>query len=183
MTKMDHNIIKILKNPWSITVLGGVVVFLLTSILNSLIQNVNFIESAKNIIIFIFEILKSIFIFKVPIWLVILFLCGLIFMLYIVSEWKNTAPQWMNYKSDYFFEWLFAWEYSNYLGTMKITGLRPICSKCKCELSLGSIHYQEILYCPDCGSKYKLLTENTIDDVEKIIINRIKHNNFKIDVH
>ncbi len=51
MTKMDHNIIKILKNPWSITVLGGVVVFLLTSILNSLIQNVNFIESAKNIII------------------------------------------------------------------------------------------------------------------------------------
>ncbi|MDD4681468.1 MAG: hypothetical protein PHP79_11440 [Clostridia bacterium] len=189
MIKINDNIIKIFKNPWAITVLGGVVVFLLTSILNSIIQNVNYIKSAKNIIIFIFEIFKSILIFKVPIWIVLLCLCGLIFVLYIVFEWQNieNKPRWMNYKSDCFFEWLFAWEYSDYLGTCNITRLRPICSNCRCELSRGnekeSFYSQEIMYCPDCGKKFKMLTDNTINDVEKIIINRIKSNKFKTDAN
>ena len=133
MTKKNEKVVEVLKNPWAITVLGGVIVFLLTSELNSIMQNVNYIEGAKNVIMFIISVLKNVLTFKVSIWIILLFLCGLIFVIYIISEWKHTEPQWINYKSDYFFDWLFVWEYSKYLKTIEIARLRPVCSHCRCD--------------------------------------------------
>jgi hypothetical protein len=71
-------------------------------------------------------------------------------------------------------QWKFRWEYPDIHNT-----ITSICKKCDIDLKEKkiSIYYGSIehfLYCPSCGDKYSLLGSDTLDDVEKVIMSKIR---------
>jgi Ca2+/Na+ antiporter len=182
---MSNKVKKIMKNPWIITIVGGIIVFLFTSILKSVISDINFINSIKFISLTLFSYGKFILLFKIPIWILILFFIGILIIIYIIFKLDSEDPPWIRYRRDYVNDMLFTWDYNRNLGKVKIKNLRPICSNCGCELSKGIDHSsasaidKHCLYCPNCNKKFKMINKQTLNDVKKIIINRINNDDYQ----
>jgi hypothetical protein len=121
--------------------------------------------------------------FRIPLWALLFCLSLLFLIIRIVLKLQPKEPLWIHYKSDFFKGMLFSWNYTNYFGVKEITDLRPICSKCRCELSLGGYGglRESWLYCPSCDEKFEIVTRKTIEDVQKVITNKIMNDQYPKD--
>ena len=196
---MNKNNIKcLLKNPWFITIGGGIIVAFI----------VNFF-SPLNLFLIVFSKIWSWLNFKVtiPIWSVIVELIVLFLIFFILKQIKEHMEKqqkldWMNYKIDTFFDKLFAWEYGKFIeDKIEITDLRQICKKCKCGL-VGSFFigntnvtddektaaYMELTYglnrelklqCPNCKSVYETVSDFELRKIKELIKHRIDTKKYK----
>lgn len=123
------------KNSWFITIVGGIIVSIISLILDYL--------TPLNLFILAFFLkIWSWLNFKllIPIWLVIFGLIVLFLIFFILKQIKEhmeiqQKSRWVNYKIDTFFDKLFAWEYEKAnKDKIIIINLRQICKKCQCGL-------------------------------------------------
>jgi hypothetical protein len=174
-----------LKNPWTLSIGSGLIVLLISSIINSIINKLNLFEGLYNILTSIVLFFKKILTYKVSIWVVILIFLALFFILIFISiiRDKFDNPKWKEYKLQYFGKWLFTWKYIDMFGNTEIISLRPICDNCRCDLSAQLDSYQMgaiKLYCPNCGKEFPVLKNTTLEDVEKIIIRNLKTGEYQL---
>jgi hypothetical protein len=181
--KIRKRILTIIRNPWTISIVGGVIVFIISSVINSFVKDINIFEGLKNVAQFILNIFISILIFQIPVWVILLSIALIIIICLLVVKVTGEKPvEWLQYKNDNFFNWMFSWDYEKYGNTYKIKNIKPICATCKCDLSSDYGFYKnknsDYLYCPNCTTKYNMIEHNTLTDVEKVIITRIKSSNY-----
>ena len=100
---------RFLKNPWAITIISGIIVFLLSSIINSFIQDVNIIESIIYLFLSLYEVIKSIVLFKIPIWVILILIILIILFLKFALKTETNETHWRKYKTDIIDKWLFMW--------------------------------------------------------------------------
>jgi len=181
---------KYLSNPWIFAIGTTIIAFFVTTILNSFIKDINFKDSFFGIIKIIGQIFFNILTFRIYVWiiiLVLLFLFALILILPIFAKKEiDDVPTYRNYRYFKYKEWLFTWDYSSSRYGIQIKNVRPICMKCKCELSqnsysaMGGGGYRYYFYCPNCEEKYNYIyqNDNTLEDVEKIIVLNLNNSQY-----
>jgi len=163
-----------LKNPWTIGIGSIVIGYFITSTIAAIARSEGFLSSLWTVIKWIGRGLWVFVILRIPLWIILFVILLLVGIAYIVSLIRESpAILWKSYKMDYIKDWLFVWDY---LGN-SIYNLQPICSKCRCQLSVDNIY--DNLYCPNCSKRYKLFSRQDESDVEKIIINRIHTGAYK----
>lgn len=174
---------KFFSNSIVIGVLISVISALIISAITALYKQINILQGIKQV----FQWIISFFSYKLPIYGFLLIIIGLIFIKKIIKRTKKTGEsnerEWLNYKKDYYKNWVFAWDYyltSNYQYAMK--DLRPICN-CGCELSLkgsvGNTFYTNgVLVCPKCNSTYPYLDGEIMEDFKKIVGYNIKNSKY-----
>lgn len=165
---------KFFSNSIVIGVLISVISALIISAITALYKQINILQGIKQV----FQWIISFFSHKLPIYVFLLIIIGLVIIINVIKRdkgaEKDNGKQWLNYKKDYYKGWVFAWDYyltSNYQYAMK--NLRPICN-CGCELSLkgsvGNTFYTNgVLVCPKCNSTYPYLDGEIMEDFKKII--------------
>jgi predicted nucleotidyltransferase/membrane protein implicated in regulation of membrane protease activity len=182
-----NKVIKLIHNPWIVGAGIAIFSYLLPSIHMSVAKNISIIMSLYTVGKIIANFVIRFFLFGVPLWVLILVFAALValFVLFLKEKRKkHTESDWKKYTQEFYDKWLFTWEYvTNYENQVKISKLRPICSKCQCELSnqkdmqyLFTIGY----YCPNCSSKFPALKANTLDNLEKIIIRNVNTGEYKL---
>lgn len=174
---------KLLNNQWIVNICTSLIVVVITPFVISITKKV----SLKDSIFIILNFIKGILKFKIPIWVIALFIIIIFATIYIVRLIKptdsNEHPKWyydfkaMNYK-----EWIFTWNYEKSYDGYEIQNLRPICS-CGCELTdlngLSYTHYSgSILKCPNCEKTYAYPPMQVIGSIEQLIGYKIKTNNY-----
>lgn len=151
----------------------------------SITQNISISLGLYNVGKVIINFIVRVFLFRIPVWILLLVIFGLLLILILVSMIftnKNKLPEWKKYTREYYGSWLFEWYYTeNTWGNTKISNLRPICTNCHCDLSVENDFYNRgYLYCPKCSSKFPLLNHNTLEDLEKVIIRNLKTGEYKL---
>jgi hypothetical protein len=165
---------KFLNNQWTIGIGTGLTVSFIILIINSVIQRISILQSIYSILSLIIKFVWCVLTFGIPVWLLIIVGLTLILILKIIPE---PQEQWEKYTLGYYKNWLFEWSYvEDAFGQTRINNLRPVCTKCRCDLSTN---YHE-LYCPKCSNKYYILESNTLSDLEKVIIGNLKTGEYKL---
>lgn len=182
---MNDKLKKVIKNPWVISIGSAIIAFFLISALKSLEADINFVEGIKIIYFYLFNLAKSILLFKASLWIYILvFLVILIIIEFILKFKKSSKPLWLDYKRDHVNGIWFEWDYIKDFNKYKINNLRPICSDCHCELSKGiddsNLIDKYYLYCPSCQKRFEMINQREINDAKKVIVSRIKKGDFKV---
>ncbi|MPL85647.1 hypothetical protein SDC9_31619 [bioreactor metagenome] len=170
-------------NGWTISIGSTVIGLIIPSIYSSIKNQINIFKGFISVIKSIFYAIWSFLCIQLPIWVFITSLLVLIgISLLKIKILKKKELVWMSYTSDNFKDWLFTWGYSQYGG--HIVDLKPICSRCHCDLSSTSHSYftgqKDYLYCPNCDSRYPIFTRTEQEDIEKLIIYKIKNNSFTL---
>lgn len=182
---MSDKFKKIIKNPWVISIGSAIITFFLISALKSFEADINFVEGIKFVYFYLFNLVKSILLFKVYLWVCILvFLLVIIIIEIILRLKKSSKPLWLNYKRDYVNGIWFEWNYIKDFNKYKINNLTPICSDCHCELSKGiddsNLIDKYYLYCPSCQKRFEMINQREINDAKKVISSRIKKGDFQV---
>lgn len=150
--------------------------------INSIAQNIDFSESFKQIFTTIGSFLKSILIFNIPVWIIligvlILVLWNILFNGDSIPEINfddaSNIPQKHRKTTLEFQDWLLKWDERG----NRIVNIRPICT-CGCELSpksdySGGIRY--FLKCAYCGKKYNVFSEGNYRDAENVIVHTLNN--------
>lgn len=160
------------------------VVATLTPIWISWSNQINFKQSIKLIVDFIKIKVITIFSYKIPIWIIL----SAVFILFLLKKLitfitDNSYPDWYsNFRKFEFKEWLFTWEYDQSFTIKKLT---PICF-CGCDLvkksKIGNTYYgSPRLYCPNCKKIYNVPNSRDLEELNCIIIYKVKTNTYKKD--
>ena len=143
------------------------------SFITSIIQKISFVDSTLFILKKIMLFFKIIFLFKIPVWLILIFIAILIFIFILLLKiYSKNNKRKTKYKYK---NWVMKWDYS--YDKKRIINLRPICD-CGCELSKKSkdqINFQSILYCPSCNKTYPTITQKILEDAEKVIVHHLNN--------
>jgi NOL1/NOP2/fmu family ribosome biogenesis protein len=189
---MKRNLNKIkdfLANPWVYTFGAGIFLYLVTTIVNSFIKDINFKDSFIGIAKTIGRVLYIILTFRIYVWILILVIIVFFFIILISAKLKssNNILAYKDYRYIKYDEWLFTWDYSSSRNGIHINNLRPICMKCRCELSQAENRHwarnggcKDFFYCPNCNEKYNYIysSDNILGDIEKIIIYNLNNSKF-----
>jgi hypothetical protein len=181
-----HQRIKTMKNakkktfiqnkPILSAIIAGVVLYFITSLLDTIINKKKFVDGMWDVLKAIGVFFWNILIFGIPVWIIlILLLVALVLIRFINNTSIDTTPSWKNYTEDNIKEWRFAWSYTH--RTNLIDNLRPICKNCSCELSYktrinSEYGYGDFLVCPNCNSIFRVPNESDKQDVTNLIIHR-----------
>lgn len=173
MARIDKR--KFFKNPWVITI-GGTAI---GTILASIILKTNLFIEAFKVIWKFFKLVWEFFTLKLtlPVGIFILIILFwtfiiLIFIRSILGGKKDTLPSFLEYRKDKFDGIVWRWEYgfSDYDKKFNIDKLTPFCPKCDCNLRKDGY---KSFSCPNCNFEC-IQYEKSIDDLEKLIIHRMR---------
>jgi hypothetical protein len=178
---MKKNILKSFFNhSWSLVIGGAIFSYALPSIHMSITQNISVVLGLYNVGKIIINFIVRVFMFRIPVWILLLVILGLLFILIfisMISANRHSLPKWRNYTHEYYGEWLFEWNYKiRQFGGTEIDNLRPICNKCYCDLSNRSNY----LYCPNCNAIFPDVNYTILANIEKIIIRNLKTGEYKL---
>ena len=172
------------KSSWTVTIGGGLVLYLLISGITALTKNINIWKAIGTVARAIGNGVYAFLTFGVPVW-VLLIVIGvgipvlrLRRVLVRVTE-EAERGSYRSYTKDIVRGWLFIWSWSKY-GLINLT---PVCKVCECALSENIIgrHFkgeEAHLYCPECGEKYPRVGGD-ISDIKKIVASRATTGRYK----
>jgi hypothetical protein len=185
MSKKTKNI---LNNPWLIAIFAPLIGGAIPTIWISITKKINIKDSLG----IVFDFIKNILNYKVPIWGIIGIILSLILILIIIDK-ITSKPSNLRKYSDWYYDfrgmdykdWSFSWDYTTYANTYTIKELKPICS-CSCNLikksRIGNIYYgTPALECPNCKKVYSSPDRDTIKEVESLIEYKIKNNSYTLN--
>lgn len=142
---------KFFKNVWVQVVLGGA----LASLLFDLIKKVPVLTSIK----WVFELIVSILMFKVALWIIILVILIVVLVIWLIGNVSvnKVLPKFVEeYRQDTFRSWIWKWDWeqNSYSKKWDITNLRPYCQYCNCIMSYNESMLGGFVKCPKCTREY-----------------------------
>lgn len=174
---------KILKSFW-LVIIAPILVTIIGGLILTRIEDVKFLEGVTSFILLIWNFAKSILSYSIPVWVIILIIGALFMILLFISKFKAlNQPRKISWYEDYNEEKykgvLYSWDYVTNYGEVSIKHLRPICQKCKGELteapsSRGSYRMYLQLFCPNCDKETKTPTSEELKIAEVFIYNKLK---------
>ena len=170
-----------LYNPWVLKIGGGLILFVLTTAITSMLKSI----SLSGSILFLINVIISFLISEVKIWIFLVIVTVIILSLQIITKInKRTSPEWTNYNKDLIHNCLYRWSYGYESDNFYIIGLQQLCANCSCDLSIGTtksdyLGYRDnYLYCPKCKSQFGIYIEKD-EDIKKIIRHNISSEDYK----
>lgn len=174
---------KFLKSFW-LVIVAPILVTIIGGLILTWLDGVKFLEGVTSFFLLIWDFIISILTFSIPAWVIILIIVVLFIILLIISKVQAlNAPKKINwyeeYKEEKYKGVLYSWEYAVNYGKVSIKSLRPICPKCKGELtetpsSRGSYLMYLQLFCPNCDKEIKTPTAEELKIAEVFIYNKLK---------
>lgn len=175
---------KFFLNGYTIGIASAIIAILATST-TDVLSHVPLFTTLKSL----FGFLIAILLFKVSIWLFLIFIIAFVGILILISNInskkidkpvKIIPPDFLNYKEDTFKEWKWSWNYKldNYQKKYIIEGLMPVCLKCNIKTIKDS--FGDIYYCPNCTNSYGIYNNNQEHPakIEALIIHNIENESY-----
>ncbi|MGB4658921.1 MAG: hypothetical protein WBI07_07070 [Mobilitalea sp.] len=144
---------KILKSPWTISIVTMIISFLLT-VIYDLIKGKEIFSTIGRFFLAVWKVVIAFLFFDIKVWWIIVGIAFIVLMLYLVSrrlDKKNTQkPDFTSYKMDRFnkWKWSWSWKYINYSKQWEISDLIAHCPKCNTPMQHDV--YEEYFKCPRC---------------------------------
>lgn len=166
-----------------ISVFTAVIVEVFASIIVASISKINVIEATKIIWKCIYNLIKSIIFFKIPLWIILILVVLFIVIMKVIYNFKNdydySKPWYSDYIKDEYKNVLYSWYYTNNYGTLDIKNFRPICSNCGGDLievdRYGNTHYgSPKLLCPNCDKIFHNPSYEEIKQAKVFVFNNLK---------
>ena len=160
-----------------IPIITGVI----SGIITAEIQNINFISGLIIVFKFIFKIIKSLLLFKLPTLIILIMIFIIILLIKIIrfiqTKKINNSTKEQNEEKTLLEEYVedeydgikYNWKWYNSYEGLKITKLQPIC-ECGCELTYDIFDYY--ITCPDCKKQYK--NNVNVDSAKRVFKNRYR---------
>lgn len=171
-------IIKIWHDPvWS-KVISGIILGIfgaVVTLIYSVIKEIKFLEA----LIVFYDIFISILFFQVSLIWIILIIIIIYFLRKVLKNRFKLKPEWLNYKNDILKKYLWTWEYKydEYDEKWQIVEMSPHCHNCECIL-----HYKSgNIECPNCGNIYGYNYYEDLEEIKKMIINKIEKRRYKLN--
>jgi len=172
-----------IKNTTLFAITIGVVINLISSVIYSKIENVDFITGFVELWKKLFNFFIMIINFRIPVWVIIivLFIFFVIIKIYIaiIDSKEKYQPKYMNYLSDTYKGIIYQWELNKYGNGIKLENIIPVCN-CGGQFTMKqkhkNIHYgSPKLYCVNCD---KIIEENfdeeVLQDAELYFTNKVR---------
>lgn len=149
---------KFLMNPWTITLGSGLIILLVTVVID-LVTAEKVFSTLATIIFSVWCGILALLNFELKVWWVLAGIAVLIFARFLCSKYldsKQTThkdPEFISYTKDYIlgYHWKWIWKKDLY-DKLYIENLHPVCNECETPLTL-SYGYGE-LKCLRCGKVY-----------------------------
>ena len=155
---MKSKLKKIIMNPWTVSVGSGLVVLLVTVVIDIFTAEKIF-STIKKILVAVWTFLLTLLNFEIKVWWLLIGIAVLIFALWFwvkhldSKQSAPTAPAFLEYTKDTIlgYKWKWTWE-KDYLGKYRIEQLHPICSKCDTPLVDSVTGYGGRYTCLRCNN-------------------------------
>lgn len=183
---MKNKIKQFFMNPWTVAVGSGLIVMLVTIIIDFLKAEKIF-STIKEVLIAVWTALLIIFNFEVKVWWllvgILVLACALwIWVKYLDSKQSaNSEPQFLEYTQDMIlgYKWKWTWA-KNSWGKYDIEQLHPICSRCDTPLVYNEIGYGGTYTCLRCNNGTNRPMPN-YENVKMLIRDNVRRKYFPND--
>lgn len=140
-------------NPWTVTIGGGLVVLLITVIVDAITAEKIF-NTLKALLSFVWNIVISFLNFRLKVWWILCGIAVIVFVLYILIRVNDAKPQniekpkFLEYTEDHILglSWRWNWE-KMYDGKYRIENLEAVCSNCGTPLVYEHLDCYKCLRC------------------------------------
>lgn len=172
---------KIFKHPIGISVTTAVLSTVISTPIVAYVKSESFSEALVSIFNWMFNLIKSILTFGVPLWflllIVILYFKLVKPLLNFIN--RNNKPPFLNYTNDIIEDIRWEWEWYDYLGKYNISSkIAAVCVNCNGYLIGRRRDYNIVLECEYCGFK-KIINETNqeayIDKIKREILRRVRN--------
>lgn len=172
---------KLFRNPLFITVFGGIVSTVASSLIVSKVQSISIVDAIGTVVGNIYRFLIKVLLFEIPVWIILVGIALIIFALYIVAKIQDSKVQnpIQDYTEDIIdgirWQWNWInWQRTNIFGDHILP--TPICINCEGNLVVNKVGYGEHLICRHCGFDKHMNNEYTYyhDYIRNEIVRRIR---------
>lgn len=145
------------KNPWTVSIGSGLVVLVMTVIIDMITAEKVF-STIKTIFSILVNAILAFLNFEIKVWWILIGIAALLLALWVWVKIRDskvdTVTQFLEYNQDTVlgYTWKWVWE-KNSFGKYSIEDLHPICQKCSTPLIYDYIGYGRAK-CLRCGKVY-----------------------------
>ncbi|MNK73664.1 hypothetical protein D3C87_931620 [compost metagenome] len=163
---------KIFKHPIGISVTTAVLSTVISTPVVAYVKTESFSEALVSIFSWMFDLIKSVLTFGVPLWVLFLVLVAylklVIPLLNLIN--RNSKPFFVDYTNDVIDDIRWEWEWYDYLGKYNISNkIAAVCINCNGYIVGSRRDYNSItLECENCGYKKNINGHDHEDYIEKI---------------
>ncbi len=164
---------KFLKSPYTISILGGLIVLIVWSLISDYMSGDKLLTIFSTILTSVYGAIIAFLTFNIKVWWLLLGIACIIIITLIIANRKpqvQTKLEFTNYTHDRFraWKWSWNWKFSDYKRGWHVSDLRAHCPKC--DTPMGRTTFFSI-ECPRCDNHIERTP--SIDKVERIIYDNI----------
>lgn len=167
---------KVLKSPYTITILGGLIVLIVWSLISDYMSGDKLLTMFSTILTSVYGAIISFLTFDIKVWWLLLGIaCAIIIALIIASSKPQvqTKPKFRNYTHDHFrtWKWSWNWQFSDYKSGWHVANLRAHCPQC--DTPMFHDQNEDVFQCPRCQFQSGYKNHEKSHEVEAIIIDNL----------
>ncbi len=177
------NIKLYLKNPWTVTIIGGSIAGTLSSLIVDLVKGVNFFSTLYNLIVSTYNWLIIFLNFDLKIWWILIGIIILIGILFLLTNKKSlndneSSMNFLKYNNDFInnYSWKWSYDYNSISKKYQLGKTFLLCSKCNTKMYESGLAYANYFECPRCQTKTHFNAQNDINNIRRIISDNIERN-------
>lgn len=183
---MKNKIKQFFMNPWTIAIGSGLIVTLVTIIID-FFKAEKIFSTIKKVLTTVWTVLFAVLNFEVKVWWLLVGILVLAFALWIwvkhldLKQSVNSEPSFSEYTQDTIlgYKWKWTWT-KNSWGEYRIDHLHPICSQCDTPLVYNEIGYGGKYTCLRCNNGTNRPMPN-YENVKMLISDNVRRKYFPND--
>lgn len=179
---MKKKLIKVFKHPIGIGVTTAVLSTVISTPIVAAVKSQSFSEALVSIFNWVFNLIKSILTFGVPLWVLLLIIIAYFKLVRPLAKLieRNSKPLFVDYTNDVIEGIRWEWEWINIYGKYDIsTKMAAICTNCNGYLVYNRQSYRtNELVCEHCGFKKDIgdrSPEEYLDKTKREIFRRARN--------
>lgn len=166
---------KFLKSPYTITILGGLIVLIIWSLISDYMSGDKLLTMFSTILTSVYGVIIAFLNFNIKVWWLLLGITGIVVVLIIAGRkpQEETEPEFKKYTQDRFrtWKWSWNWTFSNYKRGWHVSNLRAHCPKC--DTPMQHDQYEGVFQCPRCCFQSQYDNHEKSHEVEAVIIDNL----------
>lgn len=167
---------KFLKSPYTITILGGLIVLIIWSLISDYMSGDKLLTMFSTILTSVYGAIIAFLTFNIKLWWLLLGIAGIVIIALIIANHKpeeQTKPEFTNYTHDHFRTWTWSWKwtFSDYRRGWRVSDLRAHCPKCGTPMQHDQ--YEDVFQCPRCQFRAEYDNHEKSHEVEAVIIDNL----------
>ena len=167
---------KFLKSPYTITILGGLIVLIIWSLISDYMSGDKLLTMFSAMLTSVYGVIISFLNFNIKVWWLLLGLTCIVVVSLMFASRKpqaETEPEFKKYTQDYFrtWKWSWNWTFSDYKGGWHISNLKAHCPKC--DTPMQHDRFEDVFQCPRCRFQSQYDNHEKSCEVEAVIIDNL----------